>query len=39
MAERKPQSHTAATIENGVQNRTWLFGPDEEFIGYLKDVE
>jgi alkanesulfonate monooxygenase SsuD/methylene tetrahydromethanopterin reductase-like flavin-dependent oxidoreductase (luciferase family) len=39
VAERKPQSPTAATIENGVQNRTWLCGPAEEFIGYLKDVE
>ena len=39
VAERRPQSPTAATIENGVQNRTWLCGPAEEFIGYLKDVE
>src|SRR6266403_4764605 len=39
VAERKPQSPTAATIENGVQNRTWLCGPAEEFIGYLKEVE
>jgi alkanesulfonate monooxygenase SsuD/methylene tetrahydromethanopterin reductase-like flavin-dependent oxidoreductase (luciferase family) len=39
VAERRAQSPTAATIENGVQNRTWLCGPAEEFIGYLKDVE
>src|SRR6267143_1599060 len=39
VAERKPQSPTAATIENGVQNRTWLCGPAEEFIIYLKEVE
>ena len=35
VAERRAQSPTAATIENGVQNRTWLCGPAEEFIGYL----
>ena len=29
VAARKPQSPTAATIENGVQNRTWLCGPAE----------
>src|SRR2546425_9187116 len=39
VAARQPQSPTAATIENGVQNRTWLCGPAEEFITYLKDVE
>jgi alkanesulfonate monooxygenase SsuD/methylene tetrahydromethanopterin reductase-like flavin-dependent oxidoreductase (luciferase family) len=39
VAERRAQSPTAATIENGVQNRTWLCGPADEFIGYLKDVE
>ena len=39
VAERRAQSPTAATIENGVQNRTWLCGPAEEFIGYLKEVE
>ena len=39
VAARQPQSPTAATIENGVQNRTWLCGPAEEFIDYLKDVE
>jgi len=39
VAARQPQSPTAATIENGVQNRTWLCGPAEEFITYLKGVE
>ncbi|PYM95023.1 MAG: hypothetical protein DME04_06060 [Candidatus Rokuibacteriota bacterium] len=39
VAARQPQSPTAATIENGVQNRTWLCGPAEEFITYLKEVE
>jgi alkanesulfonate monooxygenase SsuD/methylene tetrahydromethanopterin reductase-like flavin-dependent oxidoreductase (luciferase family) len=39
VAERRAQSPTAATIENGVQNRTWLCGPAEEFIGYLQEVE
>src|SRR5262249_13360740 len=38
VAERRAQSPTAATIENGVQNRTWLCGPAEEFIGYLEEV-
>jgi alkanesulfonate monooxygenase SsuD/methylene tetrahydromethanopterin reductase-like flavin-dependent oxidoreductase (luciferase family) len=39
VAARQPQSPTAATLENGVENRTWLCGPAEEFITYLKEVE
>jgi alkanesulfonate monooxygenase SsuD/methylene tetrahydromethanopterin reductase-like flavin-dependent oxidoreductase (luciferase family) len=39
VAARQPQSPTAATLENGVQNRSWLCGPAEEFITYLKEIE
>jgi alkanesulfonate monooxygenase SsuD/methylene tetrahydromethanopterin reductase-like flavin-dependent oxidoreductase (luciferase family) len=39
VAARQPQSPTAASLENGVQNRSWLCGPAEEFIAYLKEIE
>ena len=39
VAARQPQSPTAATLENGIQNRSWLCGPAEEFITYLKEIE
>ena len=29
VAARQPQSPTAATLENGVRNRSWLCGPPE----------
>jgi hypothetical protein len=33
------QSPTAATLENGARNRTWLCGPPGEIVAYLKEVE
>ena len=39
MAARQPQSPTAATLENGVRNRSWLCGPPHDIVAYLKDVE
>ena len=36
---RQPQSPTTATLEDGVRNRSWLCGPPEEVVGYLKEVE
>ncbi len=39
VAARRPQSPTAATLENGIQNRSWLCGPAEVFITYLKEIE
>ena len=39
VAARQAQSPTAATLENGVRNRTWLCGPSREIVTYLKQVE
>src|SRR5436309_1754697 len=39
VAARQAQSPSAATLENGVSNRTWLCGPPSDIIAYLKDVE
>ena len=39
VAARRAQSPTIATLENGVHNRTWLCGPAEDIVGYLKEVE
>ena len=39
VAARQPQSPTAATLENGVRNRSWLCGPPHDIVAYLKDVE
>jgi len=36
---RQAQSPTAASLENGVRNRSWLCGPAADIIAYLKDVE
>jgi hypothetical protein len=39
VAARQPQSTTAASLENGVRNRSWLCGPSPDIVAYLKDVE
>jgi alkanesulfonate monooxygenase SsuD/methylene tetrahydromethanopterin reductase-like flavin-dependent oxidoreductase (luciferase family) len=39
VAARQAQSPTAATLENGVRNRSWLCGPSKDIVAYLKDVE
>jgi alkanesulfonate monooxygenase SsuD/methylene tetrahydromethanopterin reductase-like flavin-dependent oxidoreductase (luciferase family) len=39
VAARRPQSPTAATLENGVRNRTWLCGPPGDIVAYLKQAE
>ncbi len=39
VAARQAQSPSAATLENGVSNRTWLCGPPRDIVAYLKDVE
>jgi hypothetical protein len=39
VAARQAQSPTMATLENGVGNRSWLCGPPDHIVGYLKEVE
>jgi alkanesulfonate monooxygenase SsuD/methylene tetrahydromethanopterin reductase-like flavin-dependent oxidoreductase (luciferase family) len=39
VAARQAQSASAATLENGVRNRTWLCGPPSEIVAYLKELE
>jgi alkanesulfonate monooxygenase SsuD/methylene tetrahydromethanopterin reductase-like flavin-dependent oxidoreductase (luciferase family) len=39
VAARQAQSPTAASLENGVRNRTWLCGPSRDIVAYLKQVE
>jgi alkanesulfonate monooxygenase SsuD/methylene tetrahydromethanopterin reductase-like flavin-dependent oxidoreductase (luciferase family) len=39
VAARQPQSPTAASLENGVRNRSWLCGPPKDIVAYLKEVE
>jgi alkanesulfonate monooxygenase SsuD/methylene tetrahydromethanopterin reductase-like flavin-dependent oxidoreductase (luciferase family) len=39
VAARQAQSPTAATLENGVGNRSWLCGPPRDIVAYLKEVE
>jgi alkanesulfonate monooxygenase SsuD/methylene tetrahydromethanopterin reductase-like flavin-dependent oxidoreductase (luciferase family) len=39
VAARQAQSPTAATLENGVRNRSWLCGPGPDIVAYLKQVE
>jgi len=39
VAARQAQSATAATLENGVRNRTWLCGPPGDIVAYLKELE
>ena len=39
VAARQPQSPTTASLENGVRNRSWLCGPPEDIVAYLKQLE
>ncbi len=39
VAARLAQSPTTASLENGVRNRSWLCGPSEDIVAYLKEVE
>jgi alkanesulfonate monooxygenase SsuD/methylene tetrahydromethanopterin reductase-like flavin-dependent oxidoreductase (luciferase family) len=39
VAARQAQSPTAASLENGVRNRSWLCGPSRDIVAYLKEVE
>jgi len=39
VAARQAQSPSAATLENGVRNRTWLCGRPGDIVAYLKEVE
>jgi alkanesulfonate monooxygenase SsuD/methylene tetrahydromethanopterin reductase-like flavin-dependent oxidoreductase (luciferase family) len=39
VAERRAQSPTTATLENGVRNRAWLCGPPSDIIAYLRELE
>ena len=39
VAARQAQSPSAARIENGVANRSWLCGPPRDIVAYLKEVE
>ena len=39
VAARQAQSATAASLENGVRNRSWLCGPSADIVAYLKEVE
>jgi alkanesulfonate monooxygenase SsuD/methylene tetrahydromethanopterin reductase-like flavin-dependent oxidoreductase (luciferase family) len=39
VAARQAQSPTAASLENGVNNRSWLCGPPRDIIAYLKEME
>jgi alkanesulfonate monooxygenase SsuD/methylene tetrahydromethanopterin reductase-like flavin-dependent oxidoreductase (luciferase family) len=39
VAARQAQSPTSATLENGVRNRSWLCGPSDDIVAYLKEVE
>jgi hypothetical protein len=39
VAARQAQSPRSATLENGVSNRSWLCGPPDDIVAYLKDVE
>jgi alkanesulfonate monooxygenase SsuD/methylene tetrahydromethanopterin reductase-like flavin-dependent oxidoreductase (luciferase family) len=39
VAARQAQSPTAATLDNGVRNRSWLCGPPADVVAYLKEVE
>src|SRR5260370_15838519 len=37
VAARQPQSPTTASLENGVRNRSSLFGPSRDIVAYLKE--
>ena len=39
VAARQAQSATAATLENGVRNRSWLCGSPADVTAYLKEIE
>ena len=39
VAARQAQSPTAAKLENGVANRSWLCGPSKDIVAYLKEME
>jgi alkanesulfonate monooxygenase SsuD/methylene tetrahydromethanopterin reductase-like flavin-dependent oxidoreductase (luciferase family) len=39
VAERRAQSPTTASLEDGVRNRSWLCGPAADIVGYLKELE
>jgi alkanesulfonate monooxygenase SsuD/methylene tetrahydromethanopterin reductase-like flavin-dependent oxidoreductase (luciferase family) len=39
VAARQAQSPSAAQLENGVANRSWLCGPPADVVAYLKEVE
>ena len=39
VAARQAQSASAASLENGVANRSWLCGPSRDIVAYLKEVE
>ena len=39
VAARQAQSPTAASLENGVRNRSWLCGPSRDIVAYLNEVE
>jgi hypothetical protein len=39
VAARQAQSAAAASLENGVENRSWLCGPPDDIIAYLKEIE
>jgi len=36
---RQAQSASAATLENGVRNRSWLCGPSRDIVAHLKELE
>jgi alkanesulfonate monooxygenase SsuD/methylene tetrahydromethanopterin reductase-like flavin-dependent oxidoreductase (luciferase family) len=39
VAARQAQSPTAATLDNGVRNRSWLCGSPADVTAYLKELE
>src|SRR5204863_2983570 len=39
VAARQAQSASAATLENGARNRSWLCGPSRDIVAYLKELE
>jgi alkanesulfonate monooxygenase SsuD/methylene tetrahydromethanopterin reductase-like flavin-dependent oxidoreductase (luciferase family) len=39
VAARQAQSPTAASLENGVNNRSWLCGPSRDVVAYLEEMQ
>ena len=39
VAARQAQSPTMATLEKGVDNRSWLCGPPSDIVAYLKEMQ